>query len=116
MAFVIKSIHLSITRSIFPRVRKKHSKRCYCIVEIKAENHEQRHKRCSDTGKEISYQTSGSLVKEGYWFWSIAINLVNISIGNATNMVSRRFCESVKNFIYFFVTNGHLKRFNLDHM
>ena len=72
MSFVIKNIHLSIKCSIFPRIRKKHSKRCYCIVELKAENHEQRHKRYSDTGKEISYQISGSLVKEGLWFWSMA--------------------------------------------
>ena len=69
MSFVIKNICLSVECSIFPRIRKKHSKRCYCIVEIKAENREQKHKGCSDTGKEISYQISGSLVKEGLLFW-----------------------------------------------
>ena len=44
-------------------------------------------------------------------------NLQSISTGNATNMVSGSFCESVKNFIYFFVTYGHLQKdLNLDYI
>ena len=55
MSFVTKNIHLSIKWSIFPRIRKKrHSKRFYCIVERNKENRERRHKRCSNSGKEIS--------------------------------------------------------------
>ena len=72
MSFVIKNIYLSVECLIFPRIRKQHSKRCYCIVEIKAGNREQKHKGYRDTGKEISYQISGNLVKKGLLFWSKA--------------------------------------------
>ena len=69
---VLKRFSYLLSVRFFQEFEKNIWKDARHIFEIKAEDHVQRHKRCSDTGKEISYHICGSLVKEGLWFWSIA--------------------------------------------
>ena len=69
---LLKTFTDLLSAPFFQEFEKKNRKDATALSTIKTENFEQRYKRCSGTGKEISYQISGSLVKEGLWLWSIA--------------------------------------------